>query len=256
MRIPSAVGKRELVIIGAGGFGAVAASFAVDMNAATIHHNGAGPWEVIGYADDDASKRGTLHAGRAVHGTIEEVGRDFHGRGLWFFCAIGDNRARGEMVRRVQKFGWEPATLVHPSAILDRTVAIGAGSCIGPATVISFNSKVGAHVVVDTHVSIGHDAVLMDFCEVFSGARINGNCQLGEYALVGCNATLLPGTLLGDGAVVGANSLAHGAVQPETTIFGVPARIIRRGRNPLSARGRERAAKEADYGEHDSGEDH
>ncbi len=238
MRVPSAVCKRELVIIGAGGFGAVAACFADDMNAATIHHNGAGSWGVIGYADDDAAKRGTRHAGCAVLGTVEEVDCEFRGRDLWFFCAIGDNRARAEMARRALKLGLKPATLVHPSAIVDSTVEIGAGSLIGPLVVASSNTKIGAHVVIDAHVSIGHDAVLMDFCEVFAGARINGNCQLGEYALVGCNATLLPGTLLGDGAVVGANSLAHGVVEPNTTIFGVPARTIRRGMSLLSAQER------------------
>jgi sugar O-acyltransferase (sialic acid O-acetyltransferase NeuD family) len=255
MSIPEAVSRRELVIIGAGGFGAVAASIAESMNAASARHNGAAPWEVIGFADGDAAKRGTRHAGHAVLGTVEEVGRNFHGRVLWFFCAIGDNRARAEMAWRAQEFGWKPASLVHPSAILDSTVEIGAGSYIGPAVVISYNSKVGAHVVVDAHASVGHDAVLMDFCEVFSGARVNGNCQVGESALIGCNATLLPGTLVGDRAVVGANSLAGGLVEPDTTIFGVPARIIRRARNPFSARQRVRVAKEGQYGQHDAGED-
>lgn len=227
--VATAAGTRELLIIGAGGFGAVAASIANSMNGATVHQNNAAPWLVIGYADGDAGKRGTWHAERAVLGTIEEVGRDFRGRDLWFFCAIGDNQARAKMARRAQGFGWKPATLVHPSAIIDSTVEIGAGSCIAPAVVVSYKTKIGAHVVIDSHVSVGHDASLSDFCEVFSGARINGNCRVGEYAMVGCNATLLPGTLVGDRAVVGANSLAQGLVEPDTTIFGVPARVIRRG---------------------------
>lgn len=228
--------QRELLIIGAGGFGAVAASFAEEMNAASL--TGAAPWDVIGYADGDAAKRGSRHVGHPVYGNMDDVGREFQGRELWFFCAIGDNHARARMARRAQKLGWKPATLVHPAAILDSTVHIGAGSCIGPATVISFNTRVGAHVVIDSHVSTGHDVALMDFCEVFSGARINGNCQIGEYAVVGCNATLLPGTIVGDRAVVGANSLAHGLIEPDTTILSVPTRTIRRGIHPLSVQER------------------
>jgi sugar O-acyltransferase (sialic acid O-acetyltransferase NeuD family) len=251
MNIASPVAKRELLIIGAGGFGAVAASLADSMNAA-VHHNGAGPWDVVGYADSDPAKRGTSHAGRVVHGTIEEAGLAFQGHALWFCCAIGDNRARAEMVQRALKFGWRPATLVHPSAIVDRSVEIGAGTFIGPLVVISWNTRIGAHVVVDAHVSIGHNAVLMDFSEVFAGARINGNCQLGEYALVGCNGALLPGTLVGRGAVVGANSLAHGVVAQDTTIVGVPPRIIRRGMNLFAGTPRAWAAGEASHGERDS----
>jgi sugar O-acyltransferase (sialic acid O-acetyltransferase NeuD family) len=230
----SVTSKRKLVIIGAGGLGAVVAQLAEDLNAPTANHKSATPWHVIGYMDSDPAKRRTRHAGRTVYGTIEEVCREFREQELWFFCAIGDNRARARMVRCAEEIGWKPATLVHPSAILDSTVTIGPGSYIGPASVISFHSRIGAHVTVDMHVSIGHDAELLDFCEVFPGARINGNCRLGAYSLVGSNATLLPGTVVGENAVVGANSLAHGCVEPNVTIFGVPARIIRRTKSSFS----------------------
>jgi hypothetical protein len=41
------------------------------------------------------------------------------------------------------------------------------------------------------------------------GARISGCCRIGEYALVGSNATLHPRTEMGGRAVVGASSLAQ-----------------------------------------------
>ena len=149
-------------------------------------------------------------------------------------CAIGENDVRAKIVRTAEELGWRPATLVHPTAILGPNVEIGPGSYVGPVSVISVNTRIGAHVIIDMHVSIGHDAVLNNFCAVFPGARISGSCSLGEYALVGSNATLLPGTQVGERAVVGASSLAHGSVEPDTTILGVPARIVRRRRNSLS----------------------
>jgi sugar O-acyltransferase (sialic acid O-acetyltransferase NeuD family) len=226
--------KRELVIVGAGGYGSVAASVADDINALASKHDQEAPWDVVGYADSDATKIGRRHAGRAVLGTIEEMGRDFHGRDIWFFCAIGENDVRAKIVRIAEEFGWKPATLVHPTTVLASNVEIGAGSYIGPVSVISVNTKIGAHVVVDMHVSIGHDAVLNDFCAVFPGARISGCCCLEKYALVGSNATLLPGTRVGERAVVGASSLAHGLVEPDTTILGVPGRVVHRRRSSLS----------------------
>jgi len=234
--VPSASGSTELVIIGAGGFGAVAASVADDINAAAIERDRAAPWELIGYADLDPTKRGTLRAGRTVRGSIEDVGRDFRNSDLWFLCAIGDNRARAKMVQLAEEFGWKAATLVHPTAIVNSTVKVGPGSFIGPLSVISVNAKIGAHVVVDMHVSIGHDAVVKDYCAVFPGARITGYCCLEEYALVGSNAALLPGTRVGERAVVGASSLAHGSVEADTTVLGVPARVIHRRRSSLSRR--------------------
>jgi sugar O-acyltransferase (sialic acid O-acetyltransferase NeuD family) len=228
--------KRELVIIGAGGFGAVAASAAENINSAAINHNGGATWDVIGYVDGDTAKCGTQHAGRSVHGTVEELGHDFRGRELWFFCAIGDNDSRAKMVRRAEKFGWKPATLIHPSAVLASSAEIGPGSYVGPAAVISFNAKIGSYVIIDVHVSVGHDAVVNDFSAVFPGARITGRCRLGEYSMVGSNATLLPGTIVGNRAVVGAGSLAHGSVEPDTTILGIPARVVLKRNNSLSPR--------------------
>jgi sugar O-acyltransferase (sialic acid O-acetyltransferase NeuD family) len=239
MNTSPADGRRELLIIGAGGFGAVAASIARNMKT----------WDVIGFVDRDPAKRGTHHAGAIVHGAIDDAARAFAGRTLWFCCAIGDNKARARMAQAAAEYRWQPATLVHRSAVIDDSVEIGAGSFVGPMVVVSWNTIIGAHVVIDAHASIGHNAVLMDFCEVFAGARINGNCQVGEYALVGCNGTLLPGTSVGRGAVVGANSLAHGIVAPDTTVIGVPPRIVRRGMNLFSGPRRPWAAMEATHGD-------
>jgi sugar O-acyltransferase (sialic acid O-acetyltransferase NeuD family) len=226
--VPGAACQRELVIIGAGGFGAIAASVAGDINATGIANDRPAPWNIIGYADGDVAKRGTRHVGYPVHGTLEDVDRDFPRRELWFFCAIGENNVRANVARVAERLGWRPATLVHPTAILSNNVEVGAGSYIGPLSVTSVNAKIGAHAIVDMHVSIGHDAVLRDFCAVYPGARISGCCRVGEYVLVGSNATLLPGTVVGDGAVVGAGSLAGGSIEPGITVLGVPARMIYR----------------------------
>ena len=220
--------KRDLVIIGAGGFGAIAACAAEDINEVSFENGEEVPWNLVGYADCDAEKWGVSHAGCTVHGTIEDVARAQGDRELWFLCAVGDNVARAEMVRLAQSFGWKPATLVHPSAILASNAVIGEGTYIGPAAVVSSNAKIGAHVIIDMQVSVGHDAVVQDFCAVFPGARVTGRCHLGEYVIVGSNAALLPGTIVGDRAVVGASSFAHGRIEPDTTVLGVPARIIHR----------------------------
>src|SRR6266403_3704515 len=49
----NSISINKLVIIGAGGFGAVAASVADDINAAATERDRAAPWDLIGYADLD-----------------------------------------------------------------------------------------------------------------------------------------------------------------------------------------------------------
>lgn len=219
-------GSRKLVILGAGGFGVEAAWVVEDINALALADDGRAAWDIVGYLDNDSAKRGTRHVGHLVQGTIEEAGRDFHARDLWFFCAIGDNAARARMAGIAEGFGWRPATLAHPSAIRAANAEIGPGTYIGPASVISVNVKIGVHAIIDMHVSVGHDSLLSDFCAVFPGARVSGGCHIGEFAVVGSNATVLPRTVVAERSVVGANSVAQGYIEPGTTILGVPARTI------------------------------
>lgn len=244
----STVSKRELVIIGAGGFGSVAASMVASVNALQGSEVKEALWNVLGFIDGDRTKRGTRHAEYPVLGTIDEVADDLRNNGeLWFFCAIGDNQIRARIARHAENLGWKPAILIHPSALVDNSAVVEPGACVGPMVTIACNARIGSHVVVDSHVSIGHDVVLKEFCEIFSGARINGNCRVGSYAVVGCNATLLPGTVVGDRAVVGVNSVASSSVQADTTVFGVPARTIRKSSNLFSAQEGGLLVKEARY---------
>jgi len=49
-----------------------------------------------------------------------------------------------------------------------------------------------------------------------------------DHAWIGSRATLLPGTVIGRGAVVAAGAVASGSVPPLTVVAGVPARVIAR----------------------------
>jgi acetyltransferase-like isoleucine patch superfamily enzyme len=86
---------------------------------------------------------------------------------------------------------------------------------------------VGNHVIINTHVSVGHDSVLEDYSQICPGARISEGCRIGRQAFLGSNASLTPGVAVGCGAVVGANSHAVRTVPPGVTVVGCPARAVR-----------------------------
>ena len=52
--------------------------------------------------------------------------------------------------------------------------------------------------------------------------------RIERHAIVGANAVILPGVVIGEGAVVGANSLVHKDCRPWTVYFGSPARSIKK----------------------------
>src|ERR1035438_5307028 len=198
---------KPLVIVGAGGLGTEMVWAAEETNRGAVRSGSPQPWwSVLGYADSDLAKRGYRIGTYIVHGTVEETAAKFEGKETWFLCGVGDNYAGEKMVRAAEAVGWKPATLIHPSAIISPDARIGAGSYIAPGCVVSSRAQVGSHVIVNFHVSVGHDGILADYVQISPGARVSGRCYVGKCAFVGSNASLTPGVVVGDGAVVGANS--------------------------------------------------
>ena len=218
---------KALVIIGAGGLGTEFAWVAEESNAAADRDGGAcRPWQLLGYTDDASEKKGKALGRYPVHGTIVEAAEKFGGQDVWFAVAIGDNAAREKLARAAEAAGWRPATIVHPSVIVAEDARIGAGTYIAPGCIVFPRAEVGKHVIINAHVSVGHDSALEDYSQVCPGARISGGCRVGRHAFLGSNASLTPRVEIGDGAVVGANSHAVRNVAPGVTAIGCPAREI------------------------------
>ena len=55
-----------------------------------------------------------------------------------------------------------------------------------------------------------------------------GNTVIGNDVWIGQNALILPGVHIGDGAIIGANSVVGSAVEPYTIVAGNPAKIIKK----------------------------
>lgn len=221
----SDAGRNDLIIVGAGALGSEYMWAAEEMNAEAARLDRPTlPWVLVGFVDDE---RRTAALGKyVVLGNIEETSRKRQGIETWFAVALGDNHRRAELAIRAEEAGWRPATLIHPSVIIAPGAQIGAGSYIGAGSIICPRATVDRHVVINVHVTVGHDSVLRDFSQACPGARINGNCGLGVYSFLGSNATLGPGVLIGDDSVVGANSHAVRNVQSGITVIGCPARRI------------------------------
>ena len=55
-----------------------------------------------------------------------------------------------------------------------------------------------------------------------------GDTVIGNDVWIGQNAVILPGVHIGDGAVIGANSVVGNDVAPYTIVIGNPAKVLRK----------------------------
>ena len=61
-----------------------------------------------------------------------------------------------------------------------------------------------------------------------SDMPFKGNTVIGNDVWIGQNAVILPGVHIGDGAIIGANSIVGSDVDPYTIVVGNPARVLRK----------------------------
>ena len=55
-----------------------------------------------------------------------------------------------------------------------------------------------------------------------------GNTVIGNDVWIGQNAVILPGVNIGDGAIIGANSVVGSNIAPYTIVAGNPAKVLRK----------------------------
>jgi serine O-acetyltransferase len=84
-------------------------------------------------------------------------------------------------------------------------------------------------------VVIGETSEIGDYVTIFQGVTMGGTGKergkrhptLGNHVVVGAGAKILGGIRIGDNVKVGANSVVLKSVPSNSTVIGVPARIIK-----------------------------
>lgn len=150
---------KSLLIIGAGGHGKVVAEIAEDLG-----------YKKIDFLDDNAPE---------AIGKIEDIQKYIGYREA--FCAIGNNKIRGEIIQKIKKSGYTLATLIHPSAYISRSVRIGQGTVIEPRAMINTNSIIGEGAIISLGALIDHDVVIEKYAHINSGAIVKAGGSVSKY---------------------------------------------------------------------------
>jgi sugar O-acyltransferase (sialic acid O-acetyltransferase NeuD family) len=212
---------RDLVIVGAGGFARETAA------AATAANRVRATWRILGFVDDDPALHGTSRSGLPVLGGVDSV-VDLPSAGV--VVCVGNPRnytARQSIVQRLGLPTERYATVVHPSAEIGAGSVVGPGSVLLASTVLSADVTVGSHVAVMPQVVLTHDDQVGDYATIASGVRLGGGVVVDRGAYVGAGALVREGVKVGAWSLIGMGSVVLRDVPPDEIWAGNPARKLR-----------------------------
>lgn len=102
---------------------------------------------------------------------------------------------------------------------------------------IGMRTSVGDGAILDARggVTLGRDVNISTQVMIWSAQHdwqapgfdyIQAPVDIGDHVWIGPRAIVLPGTTIGEGAVVAAGAVVRGVVAPYTLVGGVPAKFI------------------------------
>lgn len=192
-------------IIGAGGFGREVKSLLLDNN----------PNEIIDFFVDDKYVDDLSFPISSLNITEYEV-----------VIAIGDPATREKIVNSLPK-DTKYFKAIHKSVqILDSNVDIGEGSIICSSSILTTNIKIGKHCHLNLQTTIGHDVRVGDFFTTAPGAKVSGNCSIGDRVYVGTNASIREKIKICADTTIGLNAGVVKNILEPGIYVGVPAKRI------------------------------
>ena len=206
---------KDIIIVGAGGFGREAYYLIRAINAITPR------WNIKGFINDVPVDLKAKKIEAPILGTIKDWQPSKH---EVFAMGISSPKGKEKVALHLKARGARFETLIDPLVTIDGTVEIGEGTIITYPAVIGDCVKIGKFVHIAGSM-IGQDAEIGDFSTTTGYTNVTTS-KIGKRVFVGSHAVIMNGQRVGDDAVVGACSCVIRNVKPGATVFGNPAERV------------------------------
>lgn len=133
------------------------------------------------------------------------------------------NVNRKEVFKRYKSIGYRFATVIHPSSVIARDVALREGSQVMAGVVIQPGSFIDSDAIINTRASIDHDCRIGKHVHLASGVTLSGHVCVGDGTHVGTGATVIQGIRIGAGSLISAGAVVICSFADNVKVAGVPA---------------------------------
>lgn len=212
--------KKKIVIIGAGGFGREV----LDIFDACNQNKP--DYDVLGFiVEAKYGAPGTIVNDKLILGDFNWL--EQYKNEVYVICAVGLPHLRQRLVQKANKVGCRFCSIIHPNTILTRWVKIGEGVIISAGCILTNQIYIENHVQINLDCTIGHNTILHNFSTLAPGVHISGNVTIGDGSYIGTGVNIIEKLSIGEWSVVGAGSTIIRDVPPNTTVVGLPGKVIK-----------------------------
>lgn len=181
--------SKRVIVIGAGGHGRSVAEAVLLL----------GRDELVGFVDDGADANAKVWTypilGRtdSLH-TLRE-----HADAV--VVAIGNNTVREKLHARAREVGFELLSVIHPTAFVSPTAALGSGCAVMAGAVVGTEAHLGEGVIVNCGATVDHH------CRVDAFGHLGVNACMAGGSVLGHRAWMQAGAALGYGVKIAADTV-------------------------------------------------
>lgn len=145
-----------------------------------------------------------------------------------FALGLGENYLRfkiGEVIKSKNK---ELVNIVHPTAVLSRTINVGQGNFIGANVTVNALASIGDCCILNTGCIVEHECSIGDAVHIAPGAVLAGNVKIGARSFIGANTVIRQGVNIGEDVIVGAGSTVLTDIPNNQVWVGNPAKLFKK----------------------------
>jgi|SaaInl8_200m_RNA_FD_contig_71_339519_length_8039_multi_7_in_0_out_0_7 sugar O-acyltransferase (sialic acid O-acetyltransferase NeuD family) len=197
---------KNIIIIGAGGFGREIYSYIQD----DIHKGFLKNCTFKGFVDDDEINFKNLKIKEEKWlGTIDEykyLENDF------VIIAIGSIKARNSIISKLNYKKVNFYSYIHNSVFVAADAIVNDGIIICPNSMIQSNALVEQYCILNIFTSIGHDSVLGKGSILSPYCTLNGNVHTGNNLFMGTHSSILLKSNIGSNCSIAAHTVVNGNI--------------------------------------------
>ena len=186
--------KEKLLLVGAGGFGRMAAEQAMlRYDCAFV---------------DDGQAVGTEICGIPVAGGLADLPELRKEYGL-LVVGIGNNQFRAQVYEKAKALGYAFPNIIAPSAYISPYAKMGRGCVVLQNACIQNGASVGNGVLLNAGTEIHCDATVGDDALIYTNSVIRTGATVGNFVRIGSNCTICNNATVPDGADIPDCTAVH-----------------------------------------------